>query len=327
MRKLTDFLSNNGSLVVLTILFVGASLADSAFLSRLNLSAIAFQYSIIGMIALGQFVVILTGGIDLSQGSLVAIGSISVAVMAQIVSLPMAILVALLVCAFLGAVNGGLASFTRIPPFVITLGMLGVARGLALTLTNSRPVPVSVDMFLDFGRARLGDVPVVFLIFLVVAVLLGAILTWCPIGRHIYAVGGSEENSRLSGVNVVAVKMFSYTLSGLVAGASGLMITARMGTGHPLSGTNYELESIAAVVIGGASLFGGIGRITGIVAGVLTLGIVHSIINLSGIPPYLQGTLKGTVILLAVALSQLQLGRKGGAPLPKSPTIINKGTA
>ncbi len=307
MTSLGRLLTRHAQIVVLILLFAAASLGQSDFLSRLNLSAIAVQYAIIGLIALGQFATMLTGGIDLSQGSIIALSSVTVAAASQSFGLAGGIVAALLVSAAVGAVNGALATFTRIPPFVITLGMLGAVRGLALTATNSRPIPITDPGYMAFGRSKFLEVPSTFWLFLLMAVALSLLLRHWPLGRHFYAVGGNEENSRLSGVNVPSVKLTAYVISGLLSGLAGLAITSRMGTGHPLSGTNYELESIAAVIIGGASLFGGIGRVSNVVAGVLILGIVNSVINLLGISPYLHGTLKGTVVLLAVALSQVDL--------------------
>ena len=249
----------------------------------------------------------LTRGIDLSQGSVIAAGSMAAAA-ASWFGIPGGVAAGLLVGGLIGACNGMLAAYTRVPPFVITLGMLGIVRGVALTVTNSRPIPVTVPGFFELSRDRLLDIPDVFLLFLAVGLALALFLREWPLGRQLYAIGGSEENSRLSGVPVVRVKITAYTVSGLLAGLAGVVVTSRMGTGHPLSGMNYELESIAAAVIGGASLFGGAGRTSGIVSGVLILGVVNSMINLSGASPYLHGTIKGGVILLAVAVSQLRVG-------------------
>ena len=306
--RTATLLSRNGPALVLLALFLVAASLQHGFLSRLNLSAIAFQYSVIGLIALGQFVVMLTRGIDLSQGSVIAAGSMAAAATASSFGISGGVAAGLLAGALIGLCNGLLAAFTRVPPFVITLGMLGIVRGLALTVTNSRPIPVTAAGFFQLARGRTLDIPNVFLLFLAIGLLLALFLRGWPLGRQLYAIGGSEENSRLSGVPVARVKITAYTLSGLLAGLAGIVLTSRMGTGHPLSGMNYELESIAAAVIGGASLFGGAGRTAGIVSGVLILGVVNSMINLSGASPYLHGTIKGGVILLAVAISQLRVG-------------------
>lgn len=302
--RITDLVSRNPQLVVLVLLAGLAAIFQDGFSNRLNLNAIAFQYSVIGILALGQFVVILTRGIDLSQGSLIAVSSMTAALTAPSLGIPGCILAALAATTMLGLVNGAIVAWTRVPAFVVTLGMLGVARGVALTLTNSTPIKLSDPMFRMIAWERLGGVPVPFIIFLCCGVLLALFLTRWPLGRHIYAVGGHEENARLSGVSVAGVKLFSYGFSGLLCGIAGLIVTSRVGTGHPLSGMNYELESIAAAIVGGASLFGGAGRVSSVIAGALILGVANSMINLSGASPYLQGTLKGTIVLIAVALSQ-----------------------
>ena len=323
IARLKGVASGNGPALVLLLLFCGASLLQGGFLTRLNLSALAFQYSVIGLIALGQFMVMLTRGIDLSQGSVIAASSMAAAAATSVAGASGGVLAGVLAGTALGLGNGLLAAFTSVPPFVITLGTLGIIRGIALTVTNSQPIQTTGIAFFHLSRARLFDVPAVFVVFLTIALMLSQFLSGWPLGRQVYAVGDNEENARLSGVPVALVKTVAYGMSGLFAGAAGVMLTSRMGTGHPLSGMNYELESIAAAVIGGASLFGGVGRVGGIVSGVLILGVINSMINLSGISPYSHGILKGTVILLAVATSQLQLSR----PLRQSSGRVTQGPA
>ncbi|MCW6511216.1 ABC transporter permease [Lichenifustis flavocetrariae] len=302
-------LSNYGQVIAALLLFAAAALTEPAFLTRFNLTGIAFQYSVIGLIALGQLPVILTACIDLSQGSAIAIAAVVLALTAPVLGLAGASVLAILAGGAVGAVNGLLVSFTRIPAFVVTLGTMSVGRGLALTLSSGQPIPVRDPAFMNLVRLRFFDVPGTFLVFLFGAGLLALLLAQWPVGRAVYAVGGHEENARLTGLNVPKVKILVYVLSGLTAGLAGVLLTSRLGTGHPLSGTGYELISISAVIIGGASLFGGIGRVSGVVAGVLLLGILDSMINLSGTSPYLQGTIKGVVVLAALAFSQWNLSR------------------
>jgi len=304
--KLWSVLARRGQVLVLLALVITASCFQHGFLSRFNLSAIAFQYSLIGFIALGQFLVMLTAGIDLSQGAIIGATSMVAAFVIPSLGVEGGVGVALLAGAAVGACNGLLAAFTKVPPFVATLGMMGIVRGIALTVTNSRPIPVHSVAYLQLARARIWNTPAVFPLLLVSAFCLWAFLSKWPLGRYMFGVGAHEANARLSGLPVTRVKLTAYTLSGLLSGLVGALIASRLGTGHPLSGTNYELESIAAAVIGGASLFGGIGRVSGIIAGVFILGVINSMINLSGASPYLHGTLKGGVILAAVALTQLR---------------------
>ncbi|MDB5525773.1 MAG: inner-rane translocator [Rhizobium sp.] len=303
--KLGEILTRNAQVIVLVLLIVAAGAFERGFYNRLNFYAIAYQYSVIGLLALGQLAVILTRGIDLSQGSLIAVSSMVAALTAPYLGLPGCIAAAIVASMLLGLINGAIVTWTRVPAFVATLGMMGLGRGIALTLTNSNPVPLPGAGFHSIAWGKVGLLPVPFILFIASGIALALFLSRWPLGRHFYAVGGHEENARLSGISIASVKLAAYGISGLLCGIGGLIVTSRMGTGHPLSGMNYELESIAAVIVGGASLFGGTGRVTSVIAGALILGVANSIINLSGVSPYLQGTLKGAIILIAVALSQI----------------------
>ena len=303
---LLNWVGKNSALLALVVVFVSGALFIPTFLTRLNLSAILYQYAIIGFLALGQLLVILTAGIDLSQGSLVALTSIVTAsLMARYGVLP-AVLGGLAASTLLGVGNGLLVARTRIPPFVVTLGMMGVARGLAQLVSDSKPISIGVESFIDFGRSNLWGFPVSALMWLGAGLLLSIFLNQRRLGRHIYAVGGSEESARLSGVDVNRVKLLVYALSGLLTAIGGVIWTARLSSGSPIGGANYEMESIAAVIVGGGSLFGGVGSVSGTLVGVLLFGVINSILNLVGISPYWQGTIKGALILLAVALSQVR---------------------
>jgi ribose/xylose/arabinose/galactoside ABC-type transport system permease subunit len=306
-RGVGDLLARNAQVIVLILLILAAGFLERGFFNRLNFYAIGYQYSVIGLLALGQLAVILTRGIDLSQGSLIAVSSMVAALTAPYLGLPGCIAAALIASMSLGLVNGAVVAWTRVPAFVATLGMMGLGRGIALTLTNSNPVPLPGAGFHTIAWSKIGMLPVPFILFILSGVVLALFLSRWPLGRHFYAVGGHEENARLSGISVARVKLVAYAVSGLLSGIGGLIVTSRMGTGHPLSGMNYELESIAAVIVGGASLFGGTGRVPSVIAGALILGVANSIINLSGVSPHLQGTLKGTIVLIAVALSQIDL--------------------
>ncbi|MFP6558911.1 ABC transporter permease [Paraburkholderia sp. B3] len=305
-------LGEHGTLIALVVLVACAAWFEPPFLSRFNLSAIAFQYSVIGLIALGQFCAVVTGGIDLSQGSVIGLGAVACAMVSASLGYPAGIAAAAAVGIAVGVLNGLIVSFTRIPPFVATLGTMSLARGLSLTVTGAQPVPLGDATLMSLASLRLFDVPVSFLFFLLCALAMAAFLAGWPLGRAIYAVGGHEENARLTGLRIVRVKLVVYGLSGLAGGLGGVLMASRMGTGHPLAGTGYELVSISAVIIGGASLFGGVGRVSGLVAGVLLLGVLDSAINLSGLTPDLQGAVKGTIVLLALALSQFNQFRFKG---------------
>lgn len=311
LNQVFQWMGRYSAQVALVLIFIIGAVAVPNFLTAYNLSAIAFQYAIIGFLALGQLLVILTAGIDLSQGSLVAFTSIVVAKLMNSYGIPVAVLGGLLATTFLGLISGILVSRTAIPAFIVTLGMLGIARGLALLISDANPISIETSIFTDLGRAKLAGLPVSFLLWLVAAVLLYIFLTRRRLGRHIYAVGGSEESARLSGVNITTVKLSVYVLSAFLTAIGGIIWTARLRSGSPIGGMNYELESIAAVVVGGGSLFGGFGSVGGTMAGVLLFGIINSLLNLAGISPYWQGTIKGVLVLLAVALSQLRRPGRG----------------
>ena len=294
------------ALAVLILLFAYGALAVPHFLSSMNLSAILYQYSVIGLLALGQLLVIPTSGIDLSQGALLALTSITSALVMTHNSAWLGALAGIALATAVGFVSGLLVARLRMPAFLVTLGMMGVARGMAMQIANARPVPITIEGFIAFGSASVFSIPVSTFIWAAACVLVYFFLSRRPTGRSIYAVGSSEESSRLSGVKTSSVKLIVYVLSALLTAIAGVIWTSRLGSGSPVGGQNYELESIAAVVVGGGSLFGGVGRVDGVVAGVLIFGLINSILNLSGISPFWQGMIKGVVVLAAVALSQVQ---------------------
>jgi ribose/xylose/arabinose/galactoside ABC-type transport system permease subunit len=312
-----SWIGNNSALVAFIILFVLGSIFVPNFFSRQNFSAILYQYAIIGFLALGQLLVILTAGIDLSQGSLVAFTSIVVALAMSRYGILPAVLAGLLATTVLGLINGLLVSRTRIPAFVVTLGMMGIARGLALVLSDAKPVSVEIDSFVKFGRANIFGIPVSTILLLVFCIGIGYFLKNRKLGRYIYAVGGSEESARLSGIDVKKIKLFVYAASAFLTAIGGVIWTARLSSGSPIGANNYEMESIAAVIVGGGSLFGGVGSVFGTVIGFLLFGTINSILNLVGISPYWQGTIKGILILLAVALSQLRRLREKKSEVKK----------
>jgi ribose/xylose/arabinose/galactoside ABC-type transport system permease subunit len=312
-----SWIGNNSALVAFLVLFVIGSLFVPNFFSKQNFSAILFQYSIIGFLALGQLLVILTAGIDLSQGSMVAFTSIVVALAMSKFGIVPAVLAGLVATTILGLVNGFLVSRTRIPAFVVTLGMMGIARGLALLLSDAKPIAVEIDSFVKFGRANIYGLPVSTILLIALSFGLAYFLKNRKLGRYIYAVGGSEESSRLSGIDVKKIKLFVYAASAFLTAIGGVIWTARLSSGSPIGASGYEMESIAAVIVGGGSLFGGVGTVFGTVIGFLLFGTINSILNLVGISPYWQGTIKGILILLAVALSQVRRLRETKSEVKK----------
>jgi ribose/xylose/arabinose/galactoside ABC-type transport system permease subunit len=301
-----EWMGQNSALMALIILFAVGMAFIPNFFTKQNLSAILYQYAIIGFLALGQLLVILTAGIDLSQGSLVAFTSIVVAMLMQSYGIPIAIIGGIIGTTLLGVCSGLIVSRSKIPAFVVTLGMTGIARGLAMLLSNSKPISIEIESFVDFGRSNLLGFPVSGILLIIASLVIAYFLKNRRTGRYIYAVGGSEESSRLTGINVRNIKLMVFGLSGLLTAIGGIIWTARLSSGSPIGANNYELESIAAVIVGGGNLFGGIGTVSGTIVGIVLFGVINSILNLLGISPYWQGTIKGVLILLAVALSQIR---------------------
>lgn len=308
--NILSWIGKNSALSALIVLFIVGSVFVPNFLSKQNFSAIFYQYSIIAFLALGQLLVILTGGIDLSQGSMVAFTSIIVSlVMSRFGILP-AVIGGLVATTLLGVFNGFLVSRTNIPPFVVTLGMTGIARGLALLFSNAKPISIEIDSFINFGRSNLFGFPTSAILVIIFSFALSYFLRQRKFGRYIYAVGGGEESSRLSGIDVKKIKLLVYSASGLLTAMGGIIWTARLNSGSPIGANGYEFESIAAVIVGGGSLFGGIGSVSGTLIGIFLFGVINSVLNLVGISPYWQGTIKGVLILMAVALSQVRKMRE-----------------
>jgi inositol transport system permease protein len=295
--------------LLLVILFVGLalSLLTDTFLSVANFTNVARQISINGILAVGVTFVLLTAGVDLSLGSVVALSGVACATFAHpgdhSVFVPIA--VGLLTGAACGLVNGVLVTRGGVAPFIVTLGMMTIARGLALIFSGGRPV---ADMSNEL-TALAGDffgIPIPMLCFAGVAAAAWFFLRNFRLGRHIYAVGGNENAARAAGVPVEQVKLFAYGLCGLLAGLAGVVLAARITTGQPNAGQAYELDAIAAVVIGGTSLAGGVGTITGTLLGVLLIGVINNGLDLQGVSSYYQAVIKGVIIVGAVWLDRRQ---------------------
>jgi ribose transport system permease protein len=276
------------------------------FLTVSNLLNVMEQTSINAVIAVGMTFVILSGGIDLSVGSLVALSGVVTASALQAgAPIPVALLAGLLTGALCGLMNGVLVTMGRLPPFIATLGMMSVARGAALLFTDGRPVSGFGPGFRTLATGRLLAIPVPVLITLAVYLLAHLVLTRTRFGRYVYAIGGNEEATRLSGVPVRFHKTMVYVLSGLVSGLAAAVLTARLNSAQPIAGMMYELDAIAATVIGGTSLLGGQGRVSGTLVGALIMGVLRNGLNLLGISSFLQQVVIGLVIVGAVLLDSL----------------------
>jgi putative xylitol transport system permease protein len=310
-QRLRVFLIDNGIILAFLVLVATLALSSEFFLTGSNLRNVLRQTSINGLLAIGMTFVILTGGIDLSVGSVLAFGGMAASIFASssvgaqyplYVALPIGLAAGL----GLGLVNGALVAFFRVPPFVVTLGMLSIARGLTLISSNGMPVSRLSPEYIFVGQGMFLGVPVPVLILFGVFALAWIVLYRTPFGRYVYAVGGNEEAARISGVNARAVKFAVYGISGALAALGGIILSARTTAGLPQAGVAYELDAIAAVVIGGTSLAGGQGRLVGTLIGVLIIGVVNNGLDLLGVTAYYQLTLKGAIIVAAVLLDSLR---------------------
>lgn len=297
----------------LLLLCVALWIATPHFMTVSNLLNVVEQSTVIGVLAVGMTFVILTGGIDLSVGSLVALSGIvfGIAVNAG-APMSVAVLAALGVGTLCGVVNGGLVTVGQLPPFIATLGMMSVARGLALVLSDGRPISSFDESFRTLSTGRIVGVPVSTLVMLLVYAVAAFVLARTVVGRYVYAVGGNEEATALSGVNVRLVKIVVYAVSGLTAALTSLILVARLNSAQPIAGISYELDAIAAVVIGGASLLGGSGSVLGTLVGALIMAVLRNGLNLLGVSSYVQQIAIGTVIVIAV-LVDMTLHRRARA--------------
>ena len=291
---------------LLILIAVGAifSFLSSNFLTASNLTNIALQTSLVGIVTIGMTLTMLMAGIDLSVGSVAAfVGALAAGFMSQNGwPIPLAILAGIGAGVVLGGVNGLLSVYGRLPPFVATLAMLGIARGLTLVYTEGKPIAGLDRAFTFWGTGKLGPIPVPVAVWLVVLIIFHLILRYTRFGLHIYAIGGNEETARLAGVRINFTKMLVYGLSGLLAGLTGILLTARLFSAQPQMGTGLELDAIAAAVLGGVSLFGGVGNVVGACIGALIVGVLGNGLNLLGVSSYYQQVIKGVVLILAVVI-------------------------
>lgn len=302
-----NLLHRFGLLFVILLAGLALSLTTDTFLSVANLTNVAKQVSINGILAVGVTFVLLTAGVDLSLGSVVALSGVACATFAHpgehSVFVPIA--VGLLTGAACGLINGALVTRGGVAPFIVTLGMMTIARGLALIVSGGRPVANMSNELTSLAGDFLG-IPIPVLCFAGVAAAAWFFLNRFRLGRHIYAVGGNEHAARAAGVSVERVKLFAYGLCGLLTGLAGVVLAARITTGQPNAGQAYELDAIAAVVIGGTSLAGGVGTIAGTLLGVLLIGVINNGLDLMGVSSYYQAVIKGVIIVGAVWLDRRQ---------------------
>jgi ribose transport system permease protein len=303
-----------GALIVLFVIF---SLASPNFLQFDNVVGILLATSVNGVLALGVTFVIVTGGIDLSVGTVMTLSAVMAGVFMTNLHLPMliGILAGLVTGGLAGAVNGLVVARLRIPPFIATLGMLNIAKGLALVISGLKPIYFNDTP--EFNRLAMGslfsglvDIPNAILVLFGAAIVAGVILSRTVLGRYAFALGSNEEATRLSGVNVAKWKIAIYALTGLFSGLGGVLIAARLNSAQPALGQGYELDAIAAAVIGGTSLSGGEGSMLGTVIGAFIISTLTNGLRILSVPQEWQTVVTGAIVILAVYLDIVRRGRR-----------------
>jgi ribose transport system permease protein len=296
---------NVGAVIGFILIIIVGSLASDVFLSWANVRNVLLQSAMLGVVSVGMTFVILTGGIDLSVGSVLSFCSVAAAMMfanGQGYPLPVVLLATLAMGTAIGAINGGIIVWRGVAPFIVTLAMMAIALGGALTIADGRPIGGIQGTYAWLGAGRIGPIPVPVVIMVVTFVIGGFVLRLTPFGRSVYATGGNEQAARLSGIAVNRVKLIAYSISGFCAALGAIIFTARVTVGDPWAGRNLELDAIAAVVIGGTSLFGGIGTVWGTFLGLLIISMINNLLNLMNVSPYSQGIAKGLIIVIAITL-------------------------
>lgn len=308
-NTLKDILSKFGPLIGLILLTTILTFLSDKFLTMNNIMNIARQSSINALLGIGMLLPILTAGIDLSVGSILAVSIMVMGIVS--VNMGMSPIIGILVCLAVGAgfglLNGLLLTKLRLPhPFISTLGTMNIARGIALILTAAAPIAGFPYLIQFLGREFVGPIPVSFALVVIVYIIFHIFLTRTSTGRHIYAIGGNKEAARLSGINVDRVLLIVYTISGLMAGLAGLVMVGRVNSAFPLAGLSYELDAIAAVIIGGASFFGGVGTVWGTLIGAMIIAVLRNGLNLLNVSADFQMTVIGVVIIAAVYVDVLR---------------------
>jgi ribose/xylose/arabinose/galactoside ABC-type transport system permease subunit len=302
-----------GIALVVLVIVVYLSLATDTFFTAGNLAVVSRQISLNAVIAMGMTLVILTGGIDLSVGSVVAITSVMLGLTMVRWGMPIwiSIGIAILIGAVIGLINGTLLVKTKLPPFIVTLGMMGLARGAALVITKGTSVSGFPAQYFPIGQGFVFDlIPIPVVIAVMLAVFVHIILSRTTFGRRIYLLGSNEEAALLSGININRMKIWIYMICSALAAIEAVIETSRMATGQPASGSGYELTAIGSVVIGGASMNGGEGTVLGTMLGAILLGLITNGLILLGISAYWQQVFSGAIIILAVALDTWRRSQK-----------------
>lgn len=307
-------LNTYGMVFILIALFLALSFSIDGFFSTRTIWSIIEQVSMFGIIAIGVTFAIITTGIDLSSGSIVALTSVvaaSVVTGGDTVSAAiLAFSLSLLLGALLGAINGGLTAIGSIPPFIATLGMMIIARGAAQLYSDGRPIDASSEAFTWISDVSFLGLPGLVIIYIIIVIASHILLSRSTFGRHVYAVGGNLNAAKICGINTTKTLIWVYILAGALSGLAGALLAARTYAGNPSYGLAWELDAIAAAVIGGVSLSGGIGTIPMCVIGALIIGTTNKGLNMMGVDPYWQQIVKGLIIVIAVLIDTLKRRKK-----------------
>lgn len=303
LRSLVDQLGIVAILILLCLVF---AVATPTFFTFSNIINVATQSSINAILAAGMTFVILTGGIDLSVGAIVAVAGVMVVFLSGYVPAPLAILGAILVGAAAGYVNGVLTAATKLPSIIVTLGSMTYLRGIAYVITGGYPLVLSSTFIQNLGIGRVGNIPVPIFFMIVVFGVSYVILRYTVFGRNVYMIGGNMEAARLSGIKLVPRLTVVYVISGVCSAVAGVILAARLFSGQPNAGLGYELNAIAAVVLGGTSLTGGVGTVIGSLFGALFIGVLQNGLTLLNVNYYWQLIVQGIVIVIAVYIDHLR---------------------
>lgn len=307
MRLRLDFgfVRKYGMLLILLLVVGGFSLLSDRFLTLSNFIIITRQITINAVLAAGMTLVILLAGIDLSVGGNVALaGAFSAAILVATGNWVVAVLVGLVTGTVVGAVNGFFVSYVKLPPFIVTLATLAAARGFTLVFTQGRPITISSAPYEFIGSGFVGGIPVPIIIMVFVFLIGYVLLTRTVYGRSLYAIGGNETACRMSGLKVNRIKFIAYVMCGALAGLAAIVLTSRLASAQPTAGQSYELDAIAAVILGGTSMSGGQGSILGTIVGAFIIGVLSNGLNMLNVSPFYQDVAKGMIILVAVLIDR-----------------------
>lgn len=312
--RLKRFFNDYSIILIFMAMIVVMAVIKPQFIAPSNIISMVRQVSLIGILSMGMMLVIVNGGVDLSAGAQIALTSVVCALFAQQNqdNLFMAIVFPVIVGIFCGFINGFLITIPKIPPFIATLGMTNIAKGMALLFCDGQPIAVTNPTILWLGSHRLGSgpwaMPVLILVFLLCALLNHILLRKTHFGKKVYALGGNEQAARVCGVSVEKTRIYVYLLISAYAALAGILITGRVGAGATSNGVEYHLDAIASCVIGGVSMKGGVGNVFGVVIGVLIMGALQNGLNIVGVSPYWQQICKGLIIIVAVVADTLKKG-------------------